>query len=147
MTKWRQWLPLAIVRPFRRSERGMTLIEIIVALGILAAVAVVFLLGITTSSKAVMTSRERVSVDSLAKSQLEFIKSQPYDADMDHNPPQYQELPAAQIPDGYDIAINAERLDPKEDGLGNDDGLQQVTIAISYNGEQVFTLSGYKVNQ
>ncbi|MCJ7655338.1 MAG: type II secretion system GspH family protein, partial [Dehalococcoidia bacterium] len=127
------------------GQRGLTLIEILVALGILAAVAVTFLLSMTTSSKAVMVSQERVAVDSLTKSQMERIKSWEYDATND--PPDYQAAKLTDIPDGYDTDIDAVRLDPDEDGLDDDDGLQEITITVTHDGETAFTLVGYKVNQ
>ena len=130
--------------PAWNGERGLTLIEILVALGILAAVAVTFLLGMTTSSKAVMVSQERVAVDSLAKSQMERIKSETYDATTD--PPDYQAAKLTDIPDGYDIDIAAVRLDPLGDGFDNDDGLQEITITVTHDGETAFELVGYKVN-
>lgn len=143
MTTIRRQAALRGFRPAQSSERGFTLIEILVALGIIAAVAVVFLVGMTTSSKAVMVSQERVAVDSLAKSQMERIKSLTYDDTND--PPDYQSAKLSGIPGGYDIDIDAVRLDPDEDGLADDDGLQQITITVTHDGEAAFTLAGYKV--
>jgi prepilin-type N-terminal cleavage/methylation domain-containing protein len=125
------------------GERGLTLIEILVALGILAAVAVIFLLGMSTSSKAVMVSQAAVTTDSLAKSQMENIKS--WDYDEDNDPPDYEAAKLTDIPDGYDIDIDAARLDPDGDGPADDDGLQEITVTITHDGETVFTLVGYKV--
>jgi prepilin-type N-terminal cleavage/methylation domain-containing protein len=127
----------------RNDEKGLTLIEVLVALGILSAVAVVILLGMSTSSKAVMVSQERVAVDNLAKSELEYIKSLPYDATS--IPLVYAVDPAITVPQGYNIAVAAQRLDPKGDGFGNDDGMQRITINITHNEEPAFTLVGYKV--
>jgi Tfp pilus assembly protein PilV len=124
-------------------EQGVSLIEVLVALGIFAAVGVVFLLGLTTSSKAVMSSQERVSAESLAKSQIESIRSQAYDA-VDE-PAQYSRV--TDIPAGYNVIITATRLDPKNDGSGNDDGLQQITVTVMHDGETAFTLIDYKVNR
>jgi type II secretory pathway pseudopilin PulG len=123
----------------------MTLIETLVALGIIAAVAVVFLIGMTTSSKAVMVSQERVAVDSLAKSQMERIKSWQYDPD--NNPPQYEDakLPDEDIPDGYDIVISTQRLELNPDNdPSEDDNIQSITVTVTHD-EKVFTLVGYKV--
>ncbi len=145
MNKRRQQVAFPAFGPARNGERGLTLIEILVALGILAAVAVVFLVGMATSSKAVMVSQERVTVDSLAKSQMESIKSWEYDDD--NNPPQYQSAKLTDIPTGYDITITAARLDPKGNGTDNDDGLQEITVTVTHGGETVFTLVGYKVNR
>jgi prepilin-type N-terminal cleavage/methylation domain-containing protein len=128
---------------FESGQRGLTLIEILVALGILAAVAVVFLLGMSTSSKAIMVSQEAVAVDSLAKSQMENIKSWAYDDVND--PPQYENAKLTDIPDGYDITITAAHLDPDGDGFTDDDGLQKITVNVTHDGEIAFTLVGYKV--
>jgi len=123
-------------------ERGMTLVEILVALGILAATAVLFLLGMATTSRAVMVSQERVAVDSLAKSELEYVKNLDYDDVND--PPVYAVDPSLTVPTGYNIVVTAERLDPEADGL-DDDGIQQITVTVTHNGEDAFTLVGYKM--
>ena len=144
MNERRQQIAFPPFGPARNAERGLTLIEILVALGILAAVAVVFLLGMTTSSKAVMVSQKAVAVDSLAKSQMENIKSWAYDDIND--PPQYENAKLTDIPDGYDITISAARLDPGDDGFDDDDGLQEITVTVTHEGETAFELVGYKVN-
>jgi prepilin-type N-terminal cleavage/methylation domain-containing protein len=141
MNKRRQQVAFPAFGPARNGERGLTLIETLVALAIVAAVAVVFLVGMATSSRAVMVSQERVAFDSLAKSQMEYIKSQAYDDNL--NPPQYTKL--TNIPAGYDITISAARLNPKGDDLTNDDGLQEITVTVTRDDETVFTLVGYKV--
>ena len=145
MNKRRQRVVLPAFSLARNGERGFTLIEILVALGILAAVAIIFLASMTTSSRAVMISQERVAVDSLAKSQLERIKSWEYDET--NNPPDYEDAKLTDIPDRYDINIAAARLDPKGDGTGNDDGLQEITITVTHDGDTAFELIGYKMNQ
>jgi prepilin-type N-terminal cleavage/methylation domain-containing protein len=123
----------------RNGERGLTLIEVLVALSILAAVSTTFLLGMTTSSKAVMVNKEQITAESLAKSQMEYIKRQDYRVDQP-----YDKLEQDQIPSGYDIEFAVERLDPRGDGTDNDDALQKITITIACNGETTFTLEGYK---
>jgi prepilin-type N-terminal cleavage/methylation domain-containing protein len=125
-----------------KKESGFSLIEIVVALGILAAVAVVFLVGMETSSKAVMVSRESVTVESLAKSQIERIKSWVYDT---NNPPNYQAAILTNLPTGYSIQIAAVRLDPENDGLADDDGLQRITVTVTSDDGSTFLLVGYKV--
>ena len=100
------------VHAYLHNQSGLTLIETLVSLTILGLVAGIFLTGMGVSSKAVMISQKRISVDSVAKSQMEYIMNQDYDG---NNPPQYEKLDEADIPDGYDILIMAERLDPKGD--------------------------------
>lgn len=124
-------------------QLGMTLVEVLIALGILGLVGITFLLGLETSARGVIVGQKHVTAESLAKSQMEVIKGWEYDST--NNPPNYQAAKLTEIPDGYDITIEAVRLDPKGDGTENDDGLQQITVTVTYNGNQVFTLDGYKV--
>lgn len=123
----------------------MTLIETLVAVAILGAVGVVFLTGLTVSSKAVMVSQERVAVESLAKSQMEYVKSCTYD-DATQPDPKYDVDP--NLPLGsYSISVSAERLDPGDGGGGDDYGLQKITVTVDRNGDPAFTLVGYKVDR
>src|SRR4030042_6011434 len=117
-------------RSAQNGEQGMTLLEAILALGILSAVAVMFLVGMTTSSRAVLISQEQVTGESLAKSQMESIKQQDYRVDL-----LYAELDPARKPAGYDIVITAERLNPRGDAEATDDGLQKITVNINRAGK------------
>ena len=119
------------------SQLGMTLIEILVALGILAAVAVVFLVGMATSSKAVMVSQKSVAAESLAKSQMENTKAQTYVDGVTTYPK--ITIPQDLVDQGYDVTIVAEPLHTP------DDGIQRITVTVTRNGETAFTLEGYKV--
>lgn len=133
------------LRQAMHSQRGLTLIETLVALGIIAAVAVVYLVGMTTASKAIMVSQERVAADSLAKSQMEAIKIWEYDEVND--PPNYD---AAKLSSTYyKIDIYAHRWDPELDieSTDSDTGLQKITVTITRDGDTVFTLIGYKVKR
>ena len=127
-----------------RNERGFSLIEVIIALALLGIIAVVFLGGLATASKAILVADVRTTAESLARSQMEHVKSQNYDKDND--PPQYTLL-LSDIPDGYYIDITPERLDPNEDGTENDDGIQKITVTIKHGTEQVITLEDYKVDR
>src|SRR3990172_2248675 len=86
------------------GARGMTLIEALIALGILAIVAVVFLSGIASSYKATALARERTTAESLVRTQLETIK----DAAYNDVPPYYDLL--AGLPEGYQIALEVTPL-------------------------------------
>ena len=132
------------VYSFLRDQRGITLVEALVSLAVLGIVAGIFLTGMGISSKAVMISQKRTSVESVAKSQMEYIMNQEYDF---NNPPQYEELDESDIPSGCDIVIVAERLDPKGDGLNEDDGLQLITVIVEHDDEDAISLAAYKLSR
>ena len=130
-----------------RGEKGFTLIEVIIAMALLAIVAVAILSGLSTGSRAIFVADERATAESLARSQMEYVKKQPYDRT--NNPPIYTLL--ASPPAGYTISLTAERLDPKGDGTGNDDGIQKITVTVKHHDKpdkpEVITLEGYKVRR
>jgi prepilin-type N-terminal cleavage/methylation domain-containing protein len=140
-------------KAFPGSSRGFTLIEVVIAMLLLGIIGVAILSSLSYASTVLISVDRRATAESLAKSQMEYVKNQPYD-DI-NNPPQY--IPLPEIPDDYDIVITAERLDPNNDGTANDDGVQQITVIISYDivrynittrGSEViqkqFTLEDYK---
>ncbi len=127
----------------RPGQQGMTLLETLVALAIMGAVAVTFLTALAMTSQAAIISQERVSAESLAQSQTEYVKTLAYDDT--NNPPQYDVDPALEIPAGYSVQVNAERIDIDPDSSG-DDGLQKITVAISREGTLLFTVVSYKRN-
>ena len=132
-------------KAFQGSSRGFSLIEVLIALALVGIIAIAFLSGLSTASMALIIADEHATAESLARSQVEFIKNQPYD-DI-NNPPQYTPLP--EIPYGYDIVITAERLDPNYDGIANDDGIQKITITVKRDDpvKEVITLEDYKVER
>jgi prepilin-type N-terminal cleavage/methylation domain-containing protein len=129
-----------------RCQRGMSLIEILMALAIMALAGVAFLAGMTTMFRGVMVSQNHVNLESLAKSQIDYVKSQPYD-DV-NNPPQYL-TQTENIPGGYSIGLIAMRLDPRNDGTDADDGLQEITVTVNHvdsaGNTTLLTVSDYMV--
>ena len=99
--------------------------------------------ALSTANRSTMTSNQHTMAESLARSQMDYIQSQPYDNTND--PPVYDLIP--DIPEPYTILTPmAARLDPMGDGTGNDDGLQELTVVVKHNDRQIFQLMDYKVN-
>ncbi|NIU59240.1 MAG: prepilin-type N-terminal cleavage/methylation domain-containing protein [Phycisphaerae bacterium] len=126
---------------FACRESGVTLIETVVALAILSAIAVAFLsgLGLATTSRAVFIADERTTAESLARSQMEWAKSVGYEYDATEYFP-------APIPSGkdyinYSATIAATSLRP------SDDGIQKIVVTIKRYDKEVFKLEGYKVDR
>ena len=126
----------------RGGEQGVTLVETLVALAIFGLVGVVFLGGLTTSSYAVIVSQERVAAESLAKSQIDYIKSQGYIMEGEGS---YEliDVPADLSTQGYTVEI-IPQVDLPSDG---DENVQRISVTVKRHGNTVLTLTDYKVNR
>jgi prepilin-type N-terminal cleavage/methylation domain-containing protein len=124
-----------------KGERGLTLVEVLLALSILAAVSTTFLASMTTSSRSVFINKEHIFAESIARSQMEYVKRQDYRVNL-----QYDKLALTQeeIDAGYDVDILAQYMNPRGDSEHNDDSLQKITITVIHNGATTFTLEDYK---
>jgi len=131
-----------------RSERGVSLAEVLVALVILAFVGVAVIAGVFTSIKSNETARTRISAESLARSEIEFVYSQPYVAtNWTYILPDNPSYPAGwdathSMPEGYAgylITVSA-----SENNSGTKSSKQKITAAVSYNGSPVLTIVTYQ---
>jgi type II secretory pathway pseudopilin PulG len=113
-----------------RGESGATLVEILVALAIVASTLTIFVVALSTGAFGVRTAERLTTASNLAASQLESVKGAAYDA-----AGAYTSIPA---PPGYAIAVTSSEVVT---------GLQQITITISLQGETLATVSNYKVNR
>ena len=111
-------------------------------------IGVVFLNALFSTSKTVTASQENVAVESLARSQVERIKSEDYVPVAAYNPgdPAYRyeliDVPADLLAAGYSVEINPPVvIIPGAAGFE----LQSVAVVIKRNGEAVFTISIYSV--
>ncbi len=130
-----------------KNEKGFSLVEILISVALLSIIGVAFLNGLFTTSKIVAINQESVAVESLAKSQIEYIKAQDYILEVNYNPdnPAYRydliSVPADLVGAGYSVEINPPVvIIPAGGGFE----LQSVTVVIKRNGEEVFTISIYR---
>ena len=128
-----------MLRIFTHHESGMTFLETVVALAILGVIAVTFLNGLTTASKSTFIADEQTTAESLARSQMEWVKNADYLHDATTYPP--AALPAGKDYVNYSVMITASPLhDP-------DDGIQKITVIVRHSNEGVIKLEGYKVDR
>ena len=151
-----------------KNEKGQSLVEVLIALAILGIVAVSFLTALAMASTAVIVSDEQTTAESLARSELEYVRSQTFsanpwsyavsttsystsssypswwDSDNPHTiPPEYQ---------GYSVAASATGYDADGDG-GADDGIWEITVEVYHSDtpgaddDLVLATSTYKVNR
>lgn len=121
------------------GEFGMTLIETLVALAILGVITVTFLNGLIISSKAVSIADEQAVAGSLARNQMEWLKT----VDYVYGATEYSPAP---MPGGKDY-INYLATIAVEPLHIPDMGIQKVIVTIKRSGEAVVRLEGYKVDR
>ncbi|MBA7685660.1 hypothetical protein ES703_94085 [subsurface metagenome] len=109
------------------------------ALAILGLIAAAFLGSLATTAQATFIADERATAESLARSQMEYVKTLEYVEYVDGA----TEYPSALIPswlldEDYSVTINVEPLYDADD-------IQKITVTVEHNDNQVFILEGYKI--
>ncbi len=127
----------SMFRVFICRESGISLIETVVALAVLGTIAVTFLSGVATTSKAAFTTDERATAESLAQSQMEWVQNASYNA-TGYAIPTEEAIPSSSDYTNYSANITVESR-----GVG----IQKITVIVNRSGEQVITLESYKVDR
>lgn len=130
-----RWLGRERIR-FFKEQKGVGFIETLVALAIVGAVAVTFVNSLVTTSKANYTADEQTTAESLARSQMEWVKNLSYIEETS----QYSPAPILDDADytDYSVLITAQPLH------NPDDGLQKITITVKHHDVPLITLESYK---
>ncbi|MCK4843913.1 MAG: type II secretion system protein [Dehalococcoidia bacterium] len=149
-------------KALRGSSAGFTLIEVLVALALFSIIAIVFAGGLGTASRAVFIADVRTNAESLARTQMEYVKNQDYYPAPQGGVANYTKI--ADIPAGYSVWSANRDGDPVNGGAtddvigipwdsGNntdvnvDNELQKITLVIKHEGSVVTTLECYKVDR
>lgn len=116
------------------GQEGVGLVETLVAVAILGVTLVTLLAAISTGSIGVATTEERVTAENLARSQLEYAKSQSYLT----APASYATVTP---PVGYTVSAEATSI-PE-----GDSSIQKITVTVTRDGDTLLTTEGYKVDR
>ena len=124
------------ITSIKNNQTGMTLIETLVAIAILALISVVFLGGLVVGSKGTLEADEQSTAESVARCQMEWVQGLTY---VD-NATQYSpgDLDTFDDYGGYTANITAESLHSP------DDGIQKITVTVLHKGNWVMSIEGYK---
>jgi prepilin-type N-terminal cleavage/methylation domain-containing protein len=134
-----------------KGEKGFSLVEVMVAVLLLGIVAVALLSAVSTASRCAFIASGQASGESLARSEMEYVKSQGYSA-----APWSYELPSetqADPPDwwdegdphalsddylNYNVTVDVVAL------YDTDNGIQKITVAVLAPSGSTVTLQGYR---
>lgn len=128
-----------------KMRKGFSLIEVSVAVALIGITAVGLAAGLGVASKTLTGMDSQETAKDLAAAQMEYVQNQAYDSV--NNPPVYQILPglSTKYPGLSIAAPMATRLDPRNDGTANDDGIQRITVTVMQGAKTAYTLIGEKV--
>ena len=127
-----------------KNEKGFSLVEVLVALALLGIIGAAFLGSLATASKSILIADERTTAESLARTEMEYVKNQSYAASYEPSiPDEYTDA-------GYWATIDVELLPDPNDGTL--DGIQKIIITVKHGTEaetakEVITLEDYKVDR
>lgn len=133
------------VRGAHQNDLGFSLVEQLVALAIMSTAIVVLLAGLMTAARGISLFADRVTAQSLARSQLEMIKDSPYIADPTANP-----YPAVSAPAAYTLTTSVEYWDSASETFRSavqNDGMQRITVEVNRAGNQILSVEDYKVDR
>jgi len=129
-------------RAFQGRSRGFSLIEVSIAIALIGIVVVGILSALSYASMVLIIADRQATAESLAKSQIEYIKNQEY---IDYSDPEHNDYNLITTLDGeeYEIELDVDTVLT---------GLQKITVIISYDivrpgnkvVEEQLTVAGYK---
>jgi len=140
------------------SQKGTTLIEVLIAIALLGLIAVPFLTALSTSSRGVIIADERTTAESLVRSEMEYVKNSPYNStgfsyDVSTTPDEPPPWDSSHALDdryaGYSVNVTGVPINPDtgEALSSGDKNIQNITVRVYHWGEDepVLTTSTYKI--
>jgi len=128
MLKLKKWVSRILKA---RSESGVSLVEALVAIAILGGSVLTMILSVSGGALAVQENDHEVVAQSLARTQLEYIKNAQYAV-------AYSTVSA---PAGYGISVAVSAVP------GGNANIQKITANITLDGAVIMTVVDYKVNR
>jgi len=134
---------------FLRDQRGLTLLEVLVAMAILAAIGVGLLNAIDTNAKATRQLDEEVVATNLVTAYFEAIKAVPYAE-------AYDDVVAdITIPPQYIVNVDIQFSSDGSSGDGidwvdtyTDETLQKITVTVSREGgKSILSICTFKTKR
>jgi prepilin-type N-terminal cleavage/methylation domain-containing protein len=134
-------------KAFRGSSRGFSMLEVVIAIALLGIIAVSVLSALQTAALALISADRRATAESLARTQMEWVRYCDYDDELAEGHPEYSldDQIQSTLPPDFSVNTTAIRLN-KDENPNDDDGIQLITVAVSHEDRIVVTLEDYKRN-
>jgi prepilin-type N-terminal cleavage/methylation domain-containing protein len=113
-----------------KSQKGFSLIEVLVSLAVLGIIGLSFSSALDNTSRVTLNTDELQTARSLAGSQMEFVKGEAFAAS-------YTPAPVPTEYNGYTVAVT---VTPLRDG-----NVQQVTVIVSHSGKETTRVESFKI--
>ncbi|MDD5093956.1 MAG: type II secretion system protein [Dehalococcoidia bacterium] len=129
------------------GQPGFTLIEVLVAVALMATMGVGFVSAMITGTNSTGVVEKKVDIDNLARAQMEYTKGCQYKAVGDGGyltiddptvDPEYR----VTLPSDYDILVEQTAVDETDPPY-----IQMITVTIKRGSDTLLELQGYKVNR
>lgn len=117
-----------------RGEKGMTLVESLVAIAMLGGGVLTLVLAMSSGALALQENDQESIAQGLARTQLEYVKNYTYD-------PGATSYPAVSAPEGYSIVVGVTAVP------GTNSNIQKITANVIRDGVIIMTAEDYKVNR
>jgi Tfp pilus assembly protein PilV len=115
------------------SQKGLGLVETLVAVAIIGTALVTFISSLSSGAISVSDNEQETIAQSLAQSQIEYTQNLAFSP--------AGAYPAITTPAGYSVTVNTGSV------AGTDVNIQKITVTVLRNGISIFTVSSYKVNR
>jgi type II secretory pathway pseudopilin PulG len=124
---------LKFIRKICRSQKGISLVETLVAVAILGTAVVAFTAALSTGALSTNIHGQEVICQRLAQNQVESIKNQAFNVSGAYT--------TVTVPSGYTITL------AKSAVPGANTNIQKISITVLLNGVSAFSVAAYKVNR
>jgi type II secretory pathway pseudopilin PulG len=114
-----------------KSEKGSSLLEVMISLALLGTISVLFLGSAMNSAHARAQADERASAKVLAESIIDSVKKMDYSSGYTYTIPEGFE--------GYSADLTATYMDSNN--------IQKLVVTVSRGEHEILTLENYKVNR
>jgi len=128
------------LKKLNRNQKGLTLIEVLIAIAILGMIAVPFLTALSTSSRALIIADERTTAESLVRTEMEYVKNSTYNSTFSYQDSHYA---------GYSVNVTGVPINSTTGAAlpSGDKNIQNITVQVYHGAKLVLTTSTYKVDR